>query len=283
MSSTQLINYLILEDGYNTDYIYSLIIALFYMSSDGMNRIINTDTTNSNTYYVQEYIKTKFILPIHRNMSIESETINKFRVFLYNCGWLKSTDKHILDKSNLDDFYSFIVSNMMEYKIIVSKIDAINNVSKEVKYDVIRLTDDHMSDQDTKVISLSSMFNKWVQNDVLGQYFSYKFESIPYILPIYLDIRDSNTGLNKRYVNIMEGLNFSDNGDKIQKLFIWEIHSLICQKSNGEYYTIVIDNNDDMIIFSDKHIPSNWRIDSSDPVVVKNVMAEVRFVFYKLQ
>ena len=74
-----------------------------------MNKIINMDTDNSNTYYVQEYIKTKFILPIHRNISIESWVVNKLRMFLYNCGWFKSANRHILDRSNLDNFINLLL------------------------------------------------------------------------------------------------------------------------------------------------------------------------------
>jgi hypothetical protein len=278
-------NNLVLEDGYNTDYIYAIITALFYTPSDGMNKIINMDTANSNTYYVQEYIKSKFILPIHRNMSIESIIVNKFRMFLYNCGWLKNNEKNILDKSDLDDFYRFIITFMMEYSLVVSQIDAINNVAKEQKYDMIRITKDHIMDdnKDPKIVNLSTMIDRWIQNEVLGQNISYKFESIPYILPVYLDIRDPNSGLNIRCINIMEGVNFPDNGDNIQRIFVWEIHSLICQKSTGDYYTIVIDHNDEMMAFSDKQIPSNWWIDATNPTCVKDIMREVRFVFYKLQ
>jgi len=105
--SEQYANNLILEDGYNTDYIYCMITALFYIPSDGTNKIINNDTCNSNTYYVQEFIKSKFIYPIHRNMSIDSSNVNKLRMFLYTCGWLKDDNKNILDKADLDKFYKF--------------------------------------------------------------------------------------------------------------------------------------------------------------------------------
>lgn len=278
-------NNIILEDGYNCDYIYSMITALFYTPSDGTNKIINSDVSSSNTYYIQEFIKSKFIYPIHRNMSIESGTINKFRMFLYNCGWLKNDDKHILTKAKLDDFYSFIVSKMMEYNVLISRIEQDNNNAIDHSLDFIRITDKHISDTDiaNKVINLSSMLSKWVKLDILETSISYKFEEIPYIIPVYLDIKDPDTGLNKIYVNIMEGINFPDNGDKIQSMLIWEIHSMICQSDKGDYYSIIIDHNDNMMVFSDKHIPSNWTIDSTNVSLVKKIMREVRFVFYKLQ
>lgn len=272
-------NNLILEDGYNTDYIYCLIIALFYIPSDGTNKIINNDTNNSDTYYIQEFIKSKFIYPLHRNISIDSVTVNKLRLFLYVCGWLRNEDKNILEKSNLDTFYKFLIHQIMEYNLTWITD---NNIKKE--YDMIRITNKHLYDNntvDSKVINLSSIISKFIHLEM--QNTSYKFEFIPYIIPIYLDIRDSNTGLNERYINIMEGISFTDNNEKSQRALIWDIHSLICQTEKGDYYTIVIDDNDTMIAFSDKYIPSNWIIDATDISTVKCIMREVRFVFYKLQ
>lgn len=278
-------NNIIFEDGYNSDYIYSMITALFFTPTDGANKIINSDTSLTNTYYVQEFIKTKFVYPIHRNLSIESGTVNKLRLFLYNCGWLKDSGKHILDKGDLDLFYQFLVTKMMEYSIVISKIDQETNNASDLKIDLIRITEDQLDDNDksNRIINLSSLVSKWIDITILNNSFSYKFENIPYILPIYIDMRDPNTCLNKRYINMMEGLSFPNIGDKIQSMLIWEIHSLICQNEKNEYYSIVFDHNDDMMAFSDKHVPSNWKIDSSNISTVKKIMREVRIVFYKLQ
>ena len=131
-----MMNNLILEDGYNSDYIYSLIIALFYIPSDGLNKIINCDTNNSNTYYIQEYIKTKFIYPIHRNKSIEASIVNKLRLFMHNCGWQKNDDKYILDQGKLDDFYKFLMGKMMECNMQFVKINPLTKTSKIHKIDM---------------------------------------------------------------------------------------------------------------------------------------------------
>src|SRR5579872_3723870 len=137
------LNNIILEDGYNSDYMYSMITALFYTPSDGTNKIINYDSSSPNTYYIQEFIKTKFIYPIHRSISIESGTINKLRLFLYDCGWLKDTNEHILIKADLDKFYSFFISRMMEYKLSISRIEQDHNKVIDYSLDLIRLTDKH--------------------------------------------------------------------------------------------------------------------------------------------
>lgn len=300
LQGTNNTNNIILEDGYNTDYIYCMVIALFYIPNDGMNKVINADTTNSNTYYIQEYIKSKIIYQIHRNLSIESIVVNKFRLFLYNCGWLKTENKHILDRGSLDDFYKFLIADMMEYKLTVSQVNPSTNTAKERKYNMIHLTENHIENKDSKIISLSDMINRWVKLEFLDKNLSFKFESIPYMLPIYIDVNRYNTQSTPdssssfqhqfqsqvrqdRYIDIMEGIQFIDNGDKIQRMFIWEIHSLICQNCKGEYYVLIIDHNNDAIEFSDKQIPSNWRVDLSDVLIVDRIMREVKFVFYKLQ
>jgi hypothetical protein len=263
-----------------------MITALFYTPTDGTNKLLNADVSSPYTIYIQEYIKTKFIYPIHRSISIESSTVNKFRLFLYNCGWLKDQNKMIIDKGELDKFYVFLVNDMMEYDIKIVNINPDADSTKERKIDIIRITESHLYDSDLnigKVVSLSNMINRWVKTDILGEGMSYKFEEIPHILPVYLDIRDHDTGLNKRYVNIMEGIHFPDNGDKYQSMLIWEIHSMICQTENNDCYTIVFDHNDNMMAFSDNRIPSNWLIDATNVAAVKSVMREVRFVFYTLQ
>lgn len=166
---TPMTNNIILEDGYNTDYIYSVVTALFYTPTDGANKILNTDGTDINSYYVQEYIKSKFIYQIHRNISIDSVTINKFRMFLYNCGWLS---KDILFHSSIDDFYTFLVYELLNYKIMISFVFDIEKIdSIETKtYDMIKITSEYLDNNtneiNNKIVNLSDLVKKWMKKNV---------------------------------------------------------------------------------------------------------------------
>lgn len=270
---------IILEDGYHSDYIYSVLISLFYSQCDGLNKLINTDTDNSNTYYLQEYIKRKFIYQLHKNLSIEACIVNKLRIFLYNCGWLRDEKKNLLDHCNVCDFYDFIICDMMDYHI---KIIKNNPESNNIIINYFHITDKHISENNNNVdvINLTTMLSNWMKSNVEEKY---TFKSLPELIPIYLDIRDNTTKLNRKCVNIMEGIRFDDNQNKLQRSVIWEFHSMICQDANFNYYSVVPDNNAYTYIgFSDKKIPSNWIINLKNENDVIKIMREVRMVFYKL-
>ena len=306
---------IILEDGHNTDYIYSLIIALFYTHCDGINKLLNDDITISDGYYIQEFIKTKFIYNLQKNISIMNTTINKFRMYLYYCGWLKNESKHILDKCNIKDFYLFLFK-LLEYEIIYAKIDNLNNTTSEYKCKLIEITDEIINiekeNEINNTLNLTNLINIWVKqnitlnkqfnnngentlnnsineklneelnkglNEKILEQYSYRFDKLPYLLPIYIN-RLNNNNIK---IDIMRGFKFIDNGDKIQRMFIWELHSLICKSTKDDsYYAIVITGNNKFRKLSDKMIPSNIEINMKDDNVRNKIMMEVCFVFYKI-
>lgn len=279
-------NNIILEDGYNTDYIYSLLIALFFIPSDGLNKIINMDTDNSNTYYIQEYIKSKIIYPLQKGLSLEASMINKLRIILYHCGWLKNEKRMLINRINIDTFYQFLITDMMNYRLKFMRVDQVSNVMDDKEFNVIDVSEQNIiSEQNTqinKIIHINSLVNYWIEQNIIQNKYSYKFSDIPLLIPVYINLKNNETNINKYYVNIMEGLNFETINDKIQKMMIWEVHSMICQERNKSYYVIIKNHNNDWIIFSDKTIPSNYKITFDDISVVEKIMKELVFVFYRI-
>ncbi len=284
--------YLLLENGLNTDYIYSLIIGLFYSQSEGINKIINSDTDNPNTYYIQEYIKLKIIYALHKGYSIESSIINKLRLYMYNCGWLKNTNDHILQKGNIVKFYTFLINEMMNYKLEFTRVDTTTNTSND-KIENLIIIDDNLPciNTNNKMINISECINDWININIMEKdKYSYKFNSnsVPLLIPIYVNLVDEKTKLNKKYINIMETINFESAGDKLHRMFAWDIHSVICQDVDGNYYTAIKHSPYDYdknkwLIFSDNCIPSNSELDMKNVDHVKKIMQEVKFIFYKIQ
>jgi len=276
---------LVLEDGYNTDYIYSLILALFYLPSDGVNRIINEDMEDSNAYYLQEFIKMKLIYLVQRGSSIESKIVNRLRMYCYNSGWLSGNDQHILSKVRIDTFYNFLISDMMGHSLEFTRADPRGNQSNDLKFPLIHLNRqliEQVAGQSVGLINLSDCVDRWIEQNVSESKYLYKFKTIPQLVSIYIDQQDSETNENARMLNIMEGFRFGSVDDKVQKLFIWEIHSLILMEEDGTYYTICITNLNKWTAFSDHRIPSNWDIDMTNIEQVRKIIRQVVFVFYKI-
>ena len=267
---------IILEDGYNCDYLYGLVISLFYTQSNSINKLLNNNFNDCNTYFIQEYIKLKIITPIYNNVSIEMNVINRFRMFLYYCGWLKKNNKNILDRTGILEFYEFIICNLMNYKMNISKIDINKNNSSDEIFNVIHINDKHLNVKyiNDKVLNLSDLLNEWVDIEIIQNEYMFKFNNIPYLIPIYIDIKD-------KYINVMECINFENNGDNIQQKMKWDFHSMICMSDN-KYYSVVRDLDNDFIVFSDSSIPSSTKVLKNDTINIKKIMKEIKMVFYKL-
>lgn len=263
-------NTIILEDGYNTDYIYSLIIAIFHNKGNAY-QLLNNDCNNSNTYYLQEYIKHKILDKINNKISITTEVINKLRMFLYNSGWLKDTEKYIFDKCDINEFYIFLVSQMLENKIICSHIDTKKNISIKKTFDLIELNDNHFNDHN----NLSFALNNWIDNNYDETYF--KFEEIPIFIPIYINLT------NPIIINIMESINFTKNYDKTQKTLVWDFESLICYDNENKYYYVVKQwDYNNFCIFSDKQIPSQYKVCIDDKDKIYKIAKSIKFVIYNI-
>jgi len=102
----------IIENGINTSYINSLIVALFLKKTNTEKMIYEDthDTTDVSIYYIQEMIKSKFIDNIRNNRSIELKTVNEIRNLCYFCGWKEKFD--LLSLFNVNDFYIFLIKQM---------------------------------------------------------------------------------------------------------------------------------------------------------------------------
>jgi hypothetical protein len=160
------------------------------------------------------------------------------------------------------------------------QINKSTNKTTDYSFNIIHITkeNDNNDIKDNKVL-LSSMIEDWFSKKVGDN--DYKFENIPFLIPVYIDMRDPYTKLNTKYINIMEGFSFKNICNNLQNTITWDINSLICETKEGSYYTL-IKYNGYWTGFSDNIIPSNWLVDMTDLSTVKKIMKEVIMVFYKL-
>ena len=97
----------IVENGFNTCYISSLLMALFYKSSY-LDIMLYNEPKNIEMIYLQEIIKNKFIDYVRSGTSILMEHMNEIRTFANICGWL--TVDELLEQQDVNDFFTFLAN-----------------------------------------------------------------------------------------------------------------------------------------------------------------------------
>ena len=103
-------NFQIIENGYNSSYITSLLTALFY-KPENSKKILDVNPKNQKFIYIQEFIRQKFIANIQKGFCIYSEIINEFRNYVNGCGWQITLDD-MLEEHDVADFYSYIMNGL---------------------------------------------------------------------------------------------------------------------------------------------------------------------------
>lgn len=118
----------IIENGYNTSYIDSVLSALFFNKSLIYNNFITNDT-HVDLYYLQEIIKNNYIEPLRNKLSISSNTINHIRNVLFcNYKWLSTTPQQFLYEHNIVDFITYIGTTFKQ-DINIYNVDISDNIS----------------------------------------------------------------------------------------------------------------------------------------------------------
>ena len=277
-------NLILLEDGYNTSYIYAVLTAVFYRPCELTSILLTTAPPTIDAYYIQEFIKSKFIYQISKGYLIDSITINRFRLLMFNCGWLKSQNLNVLTKATAECFFINLISERLDNKLQILKYNTETNIFSTELCNIIKISHDVISKScDLKnVMSISELLNCWCST-YFSPNISWKFEKLPTLIPIFLDIKNPETGLNRYMVNIMQSISFQQIGEGMQSKIAWDIYSLICCNSDGDYYSIINTEEDELVMISDKDVPSNTTIDIKNPDIVKKLMSEVSIILYRLQ
>ena len=286
-------NFQIIENGYNTSYIVSLITALFY-KSDNSNKLLDVEPKNKKFVYIQEFIKIKFNTSIQKGFCIYSEIINEFRNYINYCGWQENIDD-MLKEHDVADFYSYIMNGMYGSNMFI--FEKINNNNhnncidinyngnfnnEEFRTSIIDIPISSSNRNETEfheleINNLSNLFKSWINRHItMNKEYSYKMAKYFNILPIRIR-RQYNCNTK---INIMKYIKLFDISDAVQSNLIWKIQSIICYKKSTGYYSIILDQ-ENWVMISDKMIPSIKKIDMTSKQDVDDISENVVMVFYK--
>lgn len=290
---------IIVENGFNTCYIDSLLMALFYTPSNIYNNMLENDPANNDFLYLQEMIKCNFIEPIRKEISVSSDTINEIRNYSFVNGWKLNEPSELPEQQDVTEYYTFLLENLSNQLIQIERTtitEGISTKDDEGKIENIPFITVNVGEFDYET-NIKNLIDKWLNDnpvDLRRETFEnnnkvtkdikglniYKICNIPNIVPIYINrfaLNGSNKLLTKIDINKKIKL---INGSDIR----WIIHSVICHTGNtmkeGHYYTILINSNK-WLMFDDMSVPSLKEIDMSNTQLIDRIKSECVFLIYK--
>lgn len=275
----------IIENGYKTSYIDSLLIALFYKNSI-IYDVLDNEPIIPEVYYLQELIKFKFVNQVRKGYSIFSQSINEIRNYSIICGW-KTIDS-IDEQQSCIDYYNFLFDlfkiNPIEFELFEFDNNTFNNISNKIKLPYITL--DLNRDNDIR-----NLFINWINTNIImknsSTIQSYKLNNIPNFLIFYIDRFLKSETKNSFNLDIMKNIKFFNIGDSSQLYIKWNIYSIICLRGDsikkGNYYSIFNINKKDWIMFDNTMIPSFKKIDINDDQIKNNIIKECVILIYILE
>ncbi|ARF09166.1 ubiquitin carboxyl-terminal hydrolase [Catovirus CTV1] len=292
-------NIIIVENGYNTCYIDSLLIGLFYVPSNIYNNMLENDPINKDFLYLQEIIKCNFIEPIRKGISVSGEIVNEIRNYSFINGWKINEPHELTEQQDITEYYNFLLENLSNQLIyinrttitegittkddegILEKIPFITVTVKEHECEmaVKALINNWLNDNPVDIVRETIENNVRITKNVKGLNI-YKISNIPGIIPIHINrFSDNNSIKIMTKIEINKKIKLSNNCDAR-----WIIQSVICHTGSsikeGHYYCILM-NNDKWLMFDDMSIPSLKEIDMSNPELIDKIKSESVFLIYK--
>lgn len=268
----------IVEDGFNTTYIDSLLIALFYNNNKYLLEILNLNPIKPAGIYLQELIKQKFVEPLQRNFSISSPTINEIRNYSIICGF--ETDD-ITKEQNIMKYFKFI-AELFNIDKIGFELEQIKDNSNLVNKNILSIG--HLTFKPQTDTTIKNLMEKWIDDNIFknNQYQSnlyniYSLSDIPTYIIIDIN-RESDTDEIKTKIDIMKRIKFY-NSLHTQNYLKWNLQSIIC--NDKTYYTIIY-NNKNSIMFNNKYFPSFTHININEDEIKDKIMSECIMLVYTL-
>jgi ubiquitin C-terminal hydrolase len=284
-------NIIIVENGLNTCYISSLLMALFYTPSNIYYKLLESDPINTNYTYLQELIKINFVEPIRKNYSITSDIINEIRNFLFINGLQTDDFNEIIKQQNIGKLYLYFIEHLNCQQTDTTTND-IFYIDTKLPFVTINLSTENNLEVGINKLLFTWMTENNVDTSVNKDTFNIfkdivtkRISNIPFIFPIYID-RYKNDKRNNTIIDIkynIQPLKGMGDFDKAQ----WSIHAIICQTGkniknikNGHYYTVLF-HNEKWYIFDDQSVPSLVKIDIKSDIFKNKIGSEVVFIIYK--
>jgi hypothetical protein len=250
------------EDGYNTSYIDSVLIALFYKPTH-LHELLTQLPEKVMFSYLQELIFSNFVEQVRKNYSINSGLMNEIRNYSVVCGW--KNGHPLSELYNVSEYLDFLLTGFNSFPI---KIETLSSQSILTNYITLNVHEDS---------NIKSLLDEWINTTTSKQ--PYIFEDLPPLVPIYI-----NRNVDGYKIDIKKRIQFHKNNNKSQNNASWIIQSIICYSrvGKGHYYTILYTTYGDWYLFDNNKLPSLLKIDIYDSDIAEKIKQECVLILYRI-
>jgi len=267
----------IIEDGYNTSYIDTTVMALFYRPTH-LTELLFQLPEKTKFVYLQSIINTHIIEQTRRNSSVDASLINEIRNYSFVCGWKEGCN--VTELYNAIEYLEFLVKG---FDFCGIKCDLME-FSKKTHEDIQSIKINYITVQVTENNNIKTLLERWTNDNLkksVSGTSSYHFTEIPMLIPIYLNRYIDGNQINNYKIDIKKKIRFNNKG---QHDISWVIHSIICfsNTGNGHYYCIINMDNNEWFLFNDNKIPSLVKISITDDDIANKIKQECVVVLYRL-
>jgi len=287
-SKAEFTDFCVVENGFNTCYMDSLFVALFYKPSQ-IEDMLNNDPKNVATIYLQDLIKSRFVEPLRKHYIIEKDIINEIRNYAHICGWCE-TEEFIDEQQDISEFYNWLLSEFsakyIQFEKITMNTDMSNNIVIKEQLPFIPLHPPNNID----IISIRELFINWISDLITPSdniIKCYKLAYVPNYLTFLINRFTSSGERIYTKIDLMDQIKFFNISDKTQENIRWKISSIICHSGDnpksGHYFSYVLTDDGRWLLFDDMMIPSFKQIDINNNEIKDKIMLECIFVVYLLK
>lgn len=291
----------VVENGFNTCYISSLLMALFYKASY-LDVILQSEPKTDIFIYLQEIIKTKFVERVRNGTSVLADVMNEIRSIANICGWLNHEE--LMEQQDVNELFAFIANQTNLPTIDIQRETITEGIEHKSDLGEIEtlpfLTLPVPDDRDE--ISIKNLLDKWMNNNTVDIQRDtlkdgnkvvenvkglniYRIMNVPMTIGISLNRFGSTTHTRSQTkIDIQKRIKFHNTGCDADAGLKWRIHSIICHtgetNKSGHYYAVIFGSDNKWFRFNDQNVPSLEEINIKNDENMNVIKRECVFLFY---
>jgi uncharacterized UBP type Zn finger protein len=298
----------LVENGGNTCYIDSLLMALFYTESH-IDAILTKPPKQDSYVYLQEFIKGCFVDKVRSSQNVTMETINELRYILMNCGWLDADE--LFNQQDVNEFFTFI-ADKFDITVIELIQQTITDVDKKEtstieKMPFIPLSLPYNTELQTCIkdrINVTDMFHDWLYKNEVNVQRDYKnstmnvsglsvyhIHNVPEFVALSINRFPTVEKRVEIDVIIQKKLTpFKHTANPDIKDIEWSFHAAVCHKGDtlrsGHYYSLLFKKKGDKdvwYIFDDQVQPCLEEVNMADKKITNQIKRDCVFLLYQLK